>query len=62
MTPAELAPFLYARHTDALGGKDERGANFPMWAEFSDDPNNHAAVMAWLATSACAIELLVTGE
>lgn len=58
MNAEDLAPFLYARFTDSIGGKAPDGSNLPMWAEFAADERNAKWVRAWIATAQEAITQL----
>lgn len=62
MNPEDLAPFLYNRYCDAVGGKAWNGDNLPMWAEFRADPTKKKQSDAWVAAAAEAIKVLFPDE
>lgn len=52
---------MYAKYTDAVGGKAWNGDNLPMWAEFRADPAKQKQSDAWVKTAEHVLYLIGEG-
>lgn len=62
MKPEELAPLLYSRYCEAVGGKAFNGDLLPTWGEFVADPAKKKQAEAWLAVASEAIKQIGTSK